>query len=80
VPGELSLKDRYEHELEMLEHGTLCSFFEWPNPEIPDVTAGLYSVWRQHNFIYVGMSGRDLTAMEPGVGDCHTWIVMYRGV
>lgn len=58
------MRDKYSRELEALEHGVLCRFSDWPNTDIPDVAAGLYSIWRQHEFIYIGMSGRGLTSEE----------------
>ncbi len=37
-------------------------FADWPNPEIPKVCAGVYSVYQQDGaFIYVGMAGAELT-------------------
>jgi hypothetical protein len=42
--------------------GDLYSFADWPNPIVPLVAAGVYSVWnRLGEYIYVGMSGRGLT-------------------
>jgi hypothetical protein len=33
-------------------------FSDWPNSSVPKVAAGVYTIWQDHRFIYVGMSGR----------------------
>ncbi len=38
--------------------GPACRFSDWPNAEVPRRAAGVYTIWRQEEFIYVGMSGR----------------------
>lgn len=39
------------------------SFADWPNPSVPTFGAGAYRIWhRDGRFIYVGMSGRGITA------------------
>jgi hypothetical protein len=39
------------------------SFANWPNPSIPTFGAGVYTIWNNDGrFIYVGMSGRGITA------------------
>ena len=46
-----------------LAHGTAYSFSEWPNPAVPVFGAGVYTIWHHDGrFIYVGMSGRGITA------------------
>lgn len=35
-------------------------FSEWPNTEIPLITAGLYIIWDEKQLIYCGMSGREI--------------------
>jgi hypothetical protein len=46
-----------------LSDGTLHSFASWPNPSVPTFGAGVYTIWhRDGRFIYVGMSGRGMTA------------------
>lgn len=43
----------------MFEHR--FAFRDWPNPEVPEVCAGVYAVWRDgHELVYVGMSGRSI--------------------
>ena len=46
-----------------LAAGTAYPFSEWPNSELPTFAAGVYTIWhRDGRFIYVGMSGRGMTA------------------
>ena len=33
---------------------------EWPNTEIPLITAGLYVIWDDKQLVYCGMSGREI--------------------
>src|SRR5262249_35261940 len=43
--------------------GVLHLFAGWPNPAVPTFGAGVYTIWhRDSRFIYVGMSGRGMTA------------------
>ena len=56
----MPLADQYVTEL---GQGTLYSFADWPNPSVPTFGAGVYTVWHNDSrFIYVGMSGRGITA------------------
>ena len=43
-----------------LFEGELYSFEDRPEEPIPDIAAGLYSIWREEQFLYVGIAGRDL--------------------
>jgi hypothetical protein len=46
-----------------LASGTAHSFADWPNPAVPTFGAGVYTIWHHDGrFIYVGMSGRGMTA------------------
>jgi hypothetical protein len=46
-----------------LTRGPAYSFADWPNSDVPTFGAGVYTVWHQDGrFIYVGMSGRGMTA------------------
>lgn len=46
-----------------LSSGTLHSFSDWPNAAVPTFGAGVYTIWHKDGrFIYVGMSGRGITA------------------
>ncbi len=44
--------------IDHLAHGPLHRFADWPNANVPRVAIGLYSVWRDEEFIYIGMAGR----------------------
>ena len=35
-------------------------FADWPNPGVPAVAAGVYSIWKDNELIYCGMSGREI--------------------
>ncbi len=35
-------------------------FSNWPNSEIPMVSAGVYAIWEGEQLIYCGMSGREI--------------------
>jgi hypothetical protein len=41
-----------------LQAGPLAGFADWPNDQVPRRAAGVYTVWRRDDLIYVGMSGR----------------------
>ena len=46
-----------------LAHGEVYSFSDWPNSAVPTFGAGVYTIWHNDGrFIYVGMSGRGITA------------------
>jgi hypothetical protein len=43
--------------------GRTYSFAGWPNSSVPTFGAGVYTIWHNDTrFIYVGMSGRGITA------------------
>jgi hypothetical protein len=55
-----SLSDEHANELSC---GPAYSFADWPNPSVPAFGAGVYTIWHKAGrFIYVGMSGRGITA------------------
>ena len=35
-------------------------FANWPNPDIPNVAAGVYAIWKEDLLFYCGMSGRNI--------------------
>lgn len=41
-------------------------FADWPNPDVPEVAAGVYVIWEEKRLLYAGMSGRNI---EPGQVD-----------
>jgi hypothetical protein len=46
-----------------LAGGSVYTFANWPNPAVPTFGAGVYTIWHNDGrFIYVGMSGRGITA------------------
>ena len=56
----LPLSDQHVTEL---SRGAAYSFANWPNPSVPAFGAGVYTIWHNDGrFIYVGMSGRGITA------------------
>jgi len=52
--------------LDDLRVGTLYRFADWPNPAVPNGRAGVYTVWRGDEFVYVGMAGRALDGDNRG--------------
>jgi len=46
--------------LDTLENGGSYPFNDWST--IPRICAGVYTIWRDQELIYVGMSGRSMTA------------------
>jgi hypothetical protein len=55
--------------LQELETGPLHRFQEWPNQQVPKRAAGVYTVWEGDRLLYVGMSGRAMTAEDLEVID-----------
>jgi hypothetical protein len=47
-----------------LETGPLHRFQDWPNEQVPRRAAGVYTVWDGDRLLYVGMSGRAMTAED----------------
>jgi hypothetical protein len=54
--------------LRALQGGQLYSFRDWPNRAVPQLAAGVYTIWREDELIYVGMAGRSLTADHIAAG------------
>lgn len=50
-----------DHHLDELSTGPLASFRDWPNPAVPPVSAGVYTIWLDTALLYAGMAGRGLT-------------------
>ena len=44
--------------------GPVFRFAAWPNDQVPRCAAGVYTIWRQEQFVYVGMSGRGARAED----------------
>jgi hypothetical protein len=52
--------------IDELGKGAVWSFRDWPNRDVPTFGAGVYTIWhRDGRFIYVGMSGRGISADTP---------------
>jgi len=43
-----------------LVNGKLYQFSKWPNGDLPDVAIGMYTIWNEDMFAYVGISGISL--------------------
>lgn len=54
--------EELQFQLVALETGPIRRFAEWPDPTVPKVTAGVYTIWDGDHFVYVGMAGRAITA------------------
>jgi hypothetical protein len=52
-----------------LETGPLHRFRDWPNQQVPKRAAGVYTVWEGDRLLYVGMSGRAMTAEDLEVSE-----------
>ena len=50
--------------MQELETGPLHRFQDWPNEQVPKRAAGVYTVWEGDLLLYVGMSGRAMTAED----------------
>lgn len=50
--------------MQELEAGPLHRFQNWPNDQVPKRAAGVYTVWDDDRLLYVGMSGRAMTAAD----------------
>ena len=46
--------------LHTLASGASFRFHDWPNAQVPNWRAGVYTVWSHSEFLYVGMAGRGL--------------------
>jgi hypothetical protein len=51
-------------QMNALVAGPVFRFAAWPNDQVPRRAAGVYTIWRQEEFIYVGMSGRGAKAED----------------
>ena len=48
-----------ENEIIALEHSDLYRFADWPNEDLRISAPGVYTVWRNGQFLYVGISWQD---------------------
>lgn len=51
-------------QMTALVAGPVIRFAAWPNDQVPRRAAGVYTIWRHEEFIYVGMSGRGAMAED----------------
>ena len=51
-------------DISALERGPLYDFGDWPVEACPRVAAGVYTIWRGPEFVYVGMAGRGKSAAD----------------
>jgi hypothetical protein len=51
-------------QMNALVTGPVFRFAAWPNDQVPRRAAGVYTIWRQEEFMYVGMSGRGAKAED----------------
>jgi len=54
-----------------LVNGPDFRFASWPNDRVPRRAAGVYTIWREQEFLYVGMSGRGAKAEDFVTGQGH---------
>ena len=47
-------------QITALTAGAVYRSADWPNPEVPNWRAGVYTIWDEARFLYVGMGGRGL--------------------
>ena len=59
--------------LAALETGTRRGFAEWPDPSVPKIAAGVYTIWDEDQLIYVGMAGRAITAERTSTKPTGLW-------
>jgi len=43
-----------------MKFSKLFKFSDWPNKDIPSVSAGIYAIWNGDELFYCGMSGREI--------------------
>jgi len=43
-----------------MEFSKRYRFANWPNTDLPNVTAGVYAIWKEDLLFYCGMSGRNI--------------------
>lgn len=48
--------------LETLEDGQIHHFRKWSSTIVPKICAGVYTIWKDEQLIYVGMSGRSMSS------------------
>lgn len=64
VKAQLSDRTGTVGAVNSLQEGPGFRFADWPSDQVPRRAAGVYTVWRGDEFIYVGMSGRGAEAED----------------
>jgi hypothetical protein len=64
-PSHVQLSAAAEREL---QDATALKFADWPDVRVPRRAAGVYTIWRQENLLYAGMSGRGAQVEDFTVG------------
>ena len=54
----------WDKELSELSNGNLFTFKDKTSWTVPKVSSGVYTIWNQDEFLYVGMSGKDIHEMN----------------
>lgn len=52
----------------VLQDDIALKFADWPDAGVPRRAAGVYTIWRQENLLYAGMSGRGAQVEDFTVG------------
>ena len=59
--------------LTALAVGPLRRFADWPDPAVPKIAAGVYTVWAEEELIYVGMAGSAITPERTSTKPTGLW-------
>ena len=43
-----------------MEFSKRYKFSDWPNSDIPKISAGIYAIWKSDELLYCGISGRTI--------------------
>lgn len=62
-----------EDLLGSLQTGPVRRFADWPDPTVPKIAAGVYTIWDGDQLVYVGMAGRAVTAERTGGKPTGLW-------
>ena len=54
----------WDKELSELSNGNLFTFKDKTSWTVPKVSSGVYTIWNQDEFLYVGMSGKNINEMN----------------
>ena len=54
----------WDKELSELSNGNLFTFKDKTSWTVPKVSSGVYTIWNGNEFLYVGMSGKNINEMN----------------